>query len=213
MARRRPRPAPPPRRSARGVLPWLGVLGVATLLGWVWWRAAYRPTAAASWAWADTWSGMRTWVDGLFPERRGTVEEEPAEEGGWGTDPSEAEAAGPTIPAIASPRLPGVQVPPSQRSSAVEEGRFVLTNAVSIPVAVDTGNVANPSTPASGVGETPDLRSSELARKEGTNILTVQLALARRGISAGPIDGVVGSQTRAALRVFQKMEGLPVTGV
>lgn len=37
-------------------------------------------------------------------------------------------------------------------------------------------------------------------------------ALARRGISSGSIDGVAGAQTRAALRVFQKAEGLSPTG-
>jgi lipoprotein-anchoring transpeptidase ErfK/SrfK len=39
-----------------------------------------------------------------------------------------------------------------------------------------------------------------------------QLALARRVISSGPLDGVMGSQTRAALRAWQLREGLPATG-
>jgi lipoprotein-anchoring transpeptidase ErfK/SrfK len=43
-------------------------------------------------------------------------------------------------------------------------------------------------------------------------ILAAQVALGRRAISSGPFDGVMGSQTRAALRVFQKMSDLPVTG-
>ncbi len=44
------------------------------------------------------------------------------------------------------------------------------------------------------------------------NILEAQVALVRRGISSGSIDGVAGSQTKAALAAFQKMEILPVTG-
>jgi lipoprotein-anchoring transpeptidase ErfK/SrfK len=40
----------------------------------------------------------------------------------------------------------------------------------------------------------------------------MQLALARQGISPGSLDGVLGSQTRAALRAFQQKENLPVTG-
>jgi lipoprotein-anchoring transpeptidase ErfK/SrfK len=44
------------------------------------------------------------------------------------------------------------------------------------------------------------------------NILEAQLALERRGISSGPIDGVLGSQTRAALRVYQQQTALPVSG-
>ena len=39
-----------------------------------------------------------------------------------------------------------------------------------------------------------------------------QLALARHGISSGSLDGLIGPQTRAALRAFQQQEGLPVTG-
>ncbi|MDB6033742.1 MAG: hypothetical protein JWM16_4080 [Verrucomicrobiales bacterium] len=43
-------------------------------------------------------------------------------------------------------------------------------------------------------------------------ILDAQLALVRVGISPGSVDGVVGSQTRAALRAFQLKAGLPITG-
>ncbi|MBX3746803.1 MAG: murein L,D-transpeptidase [Verrucomicrobiae bacterium] len=43
-------------------------------------------------------------------------------------------------------------------------------------------------------------------------ILRAQLALERHGISAGSHDGVIGSQTRAAIRAFQEATGLPVTG-
>ena len=39
-----------------------------------------------------------------------------------------------------------------------------------------------------------------------------QLALERRGISCGSMDGSVGSQTRAAIRAFQREEKIPVTG-
>lgn len=44
------------------------------------------------------------------------------------------------------------------------------------------------------------------------DIFEAQVALVRRGISSGSIDGVAGSQTKAALAAFQKMEALPVTG-
>ena len=42
--------------------------------------------------------------------------------------------------------------------------------------------------------------------------VAVQKALARRGYFGGVIDGDVGPQTRAAIRVFQVDRGLPVTG-
>ena len=42
--------------------------------------------------------------------------------------------------------------------------------------------------------------------------LDAQIELARRGISCGPIDGVVGEPTRAALRAFQRSQNIPATG-
>jgi lipoprotein-anchoring transpeptidase ErfK/SrfK len=44
------------------------------------------------------------------------------------------------------------------------------------------------------------------------SIFDAQVALYRAGIASGSIDGALGSQTRAALEVFQKKHGLPVTG-
>ena len=45
------------------------------------------------------------------------------------------------------------------------------------------------------------------------NVLEAQMALARRAISPGSIDGAIGSQTRTAIAVFQQLENLPATGV
>ena len=42
--------------------------------------------------------------------------------------------------------------------------------------------------------------------------LETQIALARLAISSGSIDGVSGSQTRAALQAFQRQHELPATG-
>ncbi|MFN0066735.1 MAG: L,D-transpeptidase [Limisphaerales bacterium] len=44
------------------------------------------------------------------------------------------------------------------------------------------------------------------------DVLALQIGLARRGISSGPLDGVFGGQTRTALRTFQQAAGLPTTG-
>lgn len=44
------------------------------------------------------------------------------------------------------------------------------------------------------------------------NIYEAQLALARRGVSSGSLDGVMGYQTRMAVRAFQTKEHLAVTG-
>jgi lipoprotein-anchoring transpeptidase ErfK/SrfK len=44
------------------------------------------------------------------------------------------------------------------------------------------------------------------------NVFEAQILLARQGISCGSIDGVMGMQTRAALKAFQEREKLPLTG-
>jgi hypothetical protein len=41
----------------------------------------------------------------------------------------------------------------------------------------------------------------------------VQTGLTQRGYYHGPIDGVIGSGSREAIRAFQKTQGLPVTGI
>ena len=43
-------------------------------------------------------------------------------------------------------------------------------------------------------------------------LFEAQLALDRLGISSGSLDGKIGSQTRAALRAFQRQSNLPQTG-
>jgi lipoprotein-anchoring transpeptidase ErfK/SrfK len=44
------------------------------------------------------------------------------------------------------------------------------------------------------------------------DVLEAQIALAREGLSPGSLDGLMGPQTRSALRAYQQREGLPVTG-
>jgi len=44
------------------------------------------------------------------------------------------------------------------------------------------------------------------------DVLEAQIALARRAISPGSIDGALGSQTREAIAVFQQTQNLPATG-
>ena len=46
----------------------------------------------------------------------------------------------------------------------------------------------------------------------GDDVREVQQTLRDKGYYPGPIDGVLGSRTRAALRQYQKDENLPVTG-
>lgn len=95
-----------------------------------------------------------------------------------------------------------------------------------LPVTV----VTNHARPAMGAGVTPTNRvvpltptnriavmepvvDSSVYPRLPRDTFEVQVALARAGISAGSFDGVVGSQTRAAIRAFQLREGLGESGI
>jgi lipoprotein-anchoring transpeptidase ErfK/SrfK len=67
-----------------------------------------------------------------------------------------------------------------------------------------TSPVVPPPTPL------PVARTNQAQAESG--IFPAQLALARQALSPGSLDGVLGPQTRAALRAFQQREGLPVSG-
>ena len=83
-----------------------------------------------------------------------------------------------------------------------------------------------PLTGAEGaISTTPATVTNAQSSASGTNVsafpgfprspkdgLETQIALARSGFSSGSIDGVMGPQTRSALRAFQGSRHLPVTG-
>ena len=86
--------------------------------------------------------------------------------------------------------------------------------ARSQPASAPVGSATGPAGPASS---SPSNRSasalgSEALSRPPLDTLEAQLALARLGISCGSLDGVLGPQTRAALRAFQAREHLPPTG-
>jgi len=47
----------------------------------------------------------------------------------------------------------------------------------------------------------------------GSAVIEVQRTLARAGYYPGPIDGVVGPRTRAAIRAYERAHGLRVDGI
>ena len=55
-------------------------------------------------------------------------------------------------------------------------------------------------------------RAKSEAESAGPRIANVQRALRRLGYDPGPIDGILGSRTRMAIRSFQVDHGLPITG-
>ena len=63
-----------------------------------------------------------------------------------------------------------------------------------------TSAAPTPSAPSAWAESTPD------------RIANLQRALHRLGYDPGPVDGIPGARTRAAIRAFQADAGLPVTG-
>ncbi len=110
---------------------------------------------------------------------------------------------------------PSKPSPPKQRQSAVKSAQKITpmvrprpiaskvepskTNLVAVPV-------AGPLRPA-----LPAVVASGFPRP-GRDPFEVQIALARRAISPGPIDGAIGLQTRAAIAAFQRAEQVSVSG-
>jgi len=57
-----------------------------------------------------------------------------------------------------------------------------------------------------------ELKNKASAAMDRADAKNAQQALKEKGYDPGPIDGVHGPRTSAAVREFQKAEGLPVTG-
>lgn len=116
-----------------------------------------------------------------------------------------------TNPIVALPRVSAVSSvvptmsnrPPGNVSVVAATNRIVTAIPASTnkPVALVTGDTpVVTAAPASGFPRPP------------RDPLEAQIALARRVISSGSIDGVIGSQTRAALLTLQRQQGLPPPG-
>ena len=56
------------------------------------------------------------------------------------------------------------------------------------------------------------LATADLTAEQRADVKSAQQALAQAGHDPGSIDGVLGRQTVAALRAYQKANGLPETG-
>lgn len=91
----------------------------------------------------------------------------------------------------------------------------VATNTARIIVSTNLVVRTNPS-PLLVSATAPPLElepvPAVLGLQSPASVFEAQLALARLGISPGVLDGALGSQTRAALGVYQRRERLPATG-
>ena len=105
---------------------------------------------------------------------------------------------------------------PSTNQTAAE-GALVIPSIGSeprilIPVHGSRGQPGPAVTNASALTNAFAISNAASSSLFNDRVLTAQVALVRRGISPGPIDAMMGPQTRAALRAFQEEEKLPVSG-
>jgi peptidoglycan hydrolase-like protein with peptidoglycan-binding domain len=80
---------------------------------------------------------------------------------------------------------------------------------------VATGSLVLALTATQGLAQTGAGSTAQPARSsesDRADVERVQKALKQMGHDPGPIDGVIGSQTSAALRAYQKAHGLSATG-
>ena len=56
------------------------------------------------------------------------------------------------------------------------------------------------------------LTAPHASAQTGADVERAQQALKQAGYDPGPVDGVMGAQTTAALKAYQKKQGLGVTG-
>jgi lipoprotein-anchoring transpeptidase ErfK/SrfK len=108
---------------------------------------------------------------------------------------------------------PVVQAPPIAVSNPLVRAVAVVTSPSAPVVITGLPPPAVTSTPMSQFV----VRTNVVAGMSGVprlprDVLEAQIALARRAFSPGSLDGVMGSQTRAALLAFQQHAGLPQTG-
>ncbi|HSI10350.1 MAG TPA: L,D-transpeptidase family protein [Rariglobus sp.] len=85
---------------------------------------------------------------------------------------------------------------------------LLIPGLTAAPVAL-SAQPAAPATPLVSFTPPPPPRTYP---RPVDSLLEAQIALARHGFSSGPIDGVPGAQTAAALRAFQQSRALPPTG-
>jgi peptidoglycan hydrolase-like protein with peptidoglycan-binding domain len=62
---------------------------------------------------------------------------------------------------------------------------------------------------AGATGEQPPAQQRIITKE---NLKLIQQRLTAEGVYAGPLDGELNAQTEAALRAYQKKQGLPVSG-
>jgi hypothetical protein len=80
------------------------------------------------------------------------------------------------------------------------------------PKATEKIDLPPPSPPAPPVVVPPPAPAPSKAKLEGYEIMEIQTRLKAAGLDPGPLDGLPGSQTAAAIRQYEASKGRPQTG-
>jgi lipoprotein-anchoring transpeptidase ErfK/SrfK len=126
----------------------------------------------------------------------------------------------PSVQGVSAPPLPqkeGTLVIPSTDSSGRRAEPMVLVPVSARPTAspapIPPPEPARPVSLPAVTNRAISPATTNVTRPPfDERVLAAQAAMNRRAISSGSLDGVMGAQTRAALRAFQQREGVPATG-
>jgi len=114
-----------------------------------------------------------------------------------GTDRSGARLGGPTGPTGARP---------SEQNPT--DGRLGGTG----PASPTSGAVPSSETGAGTAAGDRRMSGRDTSLQGGANVRAAQQALQDKGYDVGPIDGIMGPKTQAAIRGFQQKEGIQASG-
>ncbi len=89
---------------------------------------------------------------------------------------------------------------------------LTLVAAMVFQCAAQSGSSAKPAGPID-LDKRGGIRSWQPSAAPTSIVRAAQVALKQKGHDPGPIDGVLGPSTSAAVKAFQQSEGLPETGM
>ena len=88
----------------------------------------------------------------------------------------------------------------------------LLGVAASLSACADVSPQATPATPVAAAPAPVAATPAKKVIKPSKAVAKAQTALKAAGFDPGPIDGVTGKKTRAAVSAFPKAKNIPVTG-
>jgi peptidoglycan hydrolase-like protein with peptidoglycan-binding domain len=130
-----------------------------------------------------------------------------------GTDPQERTTGGAAAGAATGAGIGALGGPAGALAgAAIGAGAGAVTGAVTEPRDVNLGEPpwSNPEARVPGV--TGNRQASARAASSDPRTRQLQQALNDRGYRAGPVDGIMGPQTRSAVREWQRSNNMEATG-